>query len=66
MSLAAPFLITAKAIPEDLLLAFSVLPGLAAGLAPVTGRMQFAGAVKTSAMAHFVRHIRIDFHHQLG
>jgi hypothetical protein len=66
MALATPILIAAKAIPEDLPLPLSVLLGAATGLTPVTGRMQFAGAAKTSAMAHFVRHIRIDFHHQLG
>jgi len=61
MPLATPILIAAKTIPEDLLLALSVLLGPAARLPPVTGPMQFTWAVNTPALVHFFRYIRIDF-----
>jgi hypothetical protein len=65
MPLAAPILIAAKAIPEDLLLSLPVLLGATTGFTSVASRMQFARAVKTAALTHLFREIRIDFGYQL-
>lgn len=50
MALATPVLIAAKTIAINILLPLQFLLGLAAGLTPILGPVQFTRAVETSAL----------------
>src|SRR5208282_4001610 len=62
---AAAVLIATKTSAINLLVSLPVLLGLAAGLAPILGAVQFARAVEASTLTNLFGHVSIDFLQQL-